>query len=97
MGEGVVHGRGPDPDRTRGCPDCGWQGPETALRGASAGDPLGASAGDPLGADDPLGAGDPPGADLACPRCGVPVSPEMPSVLEILATRRTPVNDGPGA
>ncbi len=30
------------------------------------------------------------GADLACPRCGAPVAPDLPSVLEILAARRTP-------
>jgi hypothetical protein len=35
-------GRGPGPDRSRACPDCGWQGPETAMRGAGAGDPPGA-------------------------------------------------------
>ncbi len=34
--------------------------------------------------------GDPVGGDLACPRCGAPVAPEMPSVGQILAARRTP-------
>jgi DNA-directed RNA polymerase subunit RPC12/RpoP len=65
----------PDPDRSLACPDCGWQGPETAMRGA--------------------GAGDPAGTDLACPRCGAPVQPDMPSVPEILAARRMPLPEEP--
>jgi hypothetical protein len=33
---------------------------------------------------------DPSWSDLACPRCGEPLAPGVPSVAEILAARRTP-------
>jgi len=56
-------GDGPGPardttDRSHGCPGCGWRGPETATRGASAGGPAGADlacprCGAPVAADLP--------------------------------------------
>ena len=73
MDEGT--GRGRDPDRTRACAECGWQGTEAAMHGGGAGDPVGEA--------------------LACPRCRAPVEPDLPSVLEILAARRTPLSDEP--
>ncbi|HYO43187.1 MAG TPA: hypothetical protein VES19_08320 [Candidatus Limnocylindrales bacterium] len=41
-----------------------------------------------------VGPGDADGPSIACPRCGEAVAPELPSVAEILAARRTPLREG---
>jgi hypothetical protein len=67
--------RGPDPDTALACADCGWHGAETAQ-------PPGPGA---------FGLAEAGSITIhACPRCGVPLSPNLPSVADILAARRTP-------